>query len=601
MGIVIPCEIVNLGGFDYAYDPYLLKGIINMSFLNRLRIAGACTAWFFSCAVAVHAESRSYDGSGNNLLNPTWGAAGTNLLRKSVVGYADGVSTPRGATGPALPNPRLASNTVVKQATMLPNTHKMTDWVFQWGQFIDHDLDLTDLADPVEAFDVPIPAGDPIFDSSNTGNQTMSFQRSKYDPATGTSTANPRQQINSVTSYIDGSQVYGSDETRALALRSLTGGRLKSSPGNLLPLNTLGISMGTGGPVPPSVAQTFYAAGDVRANEQIGLTAVQTLFVREHNRLADEIAAVHPGWDDETIFQRARKIVGAEIQSITYNEFLPALLGAYAPSTSSAYDSGVNASVATEFSTALYRVGHTMLSPQLMRIQDDGAPAPGGAKSLRDSFFVPSNLAGTNELEYFLKGLASDQQQQVDMHLVDDVRDFLFGEPIPGGFDLATLNIQRGRDHGLPGYNAVRVGYGLAPASTFADITSDPAVQAGLQALYASVDDIDAWVGALSEDHLPGSEVGELITVGLVEQFTRARDGDRFWFLNDADFSDEEKLTLSSLRLADVIRANTGITNLQDNVFFMSVPEPSSLALTLFGAFSLAEWAVTESDRRRLA
>ena len=47
------------------------------------------------------------------------------------------------------------------------------------------------------------------------------------------------------------------------------------------------------------------------------------------------------------------------------------------------------------------------------------------------------------------------------MHIVDDVRDFLFGEPIPGGFDLATLNIQRGRDHGLPGYNAVRVAFGL--------------------------------------------------------------------------------------------------------------------------------------------
>ncbi len=203
---------------------------------------------------------------------------------------------------------------------------------------------------------------------------------------------------------------------------------------------------------------------------------------------------------------------------------------------------------------------------------------------LQHAFFVPYNLAGSNELEYFLKGLASDEQQEVDMHIVDDVRNFLFGEPIPGGFDLASLNIQRGRDHGLPGYNAVRTAFGLAPKASFADISSDPAIQTGLQSLYASVDDIDPWIGALSEDHLPDSQVGELITYGLAEQFRRTRDGDRFWFLRDPDLSANDLSWLMSLRLSDIIRTNTSITNLQDNVFFMAVPEPGTLGLTLLAA-----------------
>ena len=181
-----------------------------------------------------------------------------------------------------------------------------------------------------------------------------------------------------------------------------------------------------------------------------------------------------------------------------------------------------------------------------------------------------------------------DQQQEVDMHLVDDVRNFLFGEPIPGGFDLATLNVRHGRDHGLPGYNDLRAAFGLAKVSSFAEISSDPQIQAGLQSLYGDVDSIDASVGTLSEDHLPGSQVGTLITYGLAEQFRRTRDGDRLWFLHDADFSPQDISNLLSTRLSDVIRRNTSITNLQDSVFFMPVPEPTSCALLLFAVIVYA-------------
>jgi hypothetical protein len=536
--------------------------------------------------VSANAENRSYDGTDNNLTNTSWGAAGTQLARLSPIEYGDLVSSPAGGSRP---NPREISNVAIAQTIMVPNTHQMTDWVFQWGQFVDHDLDLTGAASPVESFDISIPIGDPIFDPMSTGTQVMPFQRSHYDPATGMGPGNPRQQVNEITSYLDGSMVYGSDATRALALRTLSGGKLLTSAGNLLPLNTLGLPNGAGGGNPAD----FYVAGDVRANEQIGLSAIHTLMMREHNRLADEISAANPLWSDEEVYQRARKLVGAEIQSITYHEFLPTLLGPTAPSTEGLYKPMVNASIMNEFSTVLFRVGHTMLSPQLMRMTNDGTPAPDGHVALRDAFFQPQNLAGANELEYFLKGLASDQQQEVDMHVVDEVRNFLFGEPLVGGFDLPTLNIQRGRDHGLSDYNSMRLAFDLDAAASFADITSDPAIQSALSSLYGDVSDVDAWVGAIAEDHVPGAAVGELILTGLREQFKRLRDGDRFWYRNDSALSPDDLAWLDSLRLSDVIRMNTSITHIQSNVFLM-VPEPGTIALG-----GLALFAVGLVGRRR--
>ena len=150
--------------------------------------------------------------------------------------------------------------------------------------------------------------------------------------------------------------------------------------------------------------------------------------------------------------------------------------------------------------------------------------------------------------------------------MVDDVRDFLFGAPGQGGFDLAAPNIQRGRDHGVADYNTVRAAYGLPKVTSFSQITSDPAVQASLASTYGSVATLDLWVAGLAERHLPGSSLGETFTRILVDQFTRLRDGDRYWFQNvlPADVAREVQGT----SLADIVRRNTGLTNLQADVFF---------------------------------
>jgi hypothetical protein len=530
-----------------------------------------------STATITLAQNRTIDGSGNNVANPTWGSVDVQLGRLGPVTYQDGISVPRGGDPSSLPSPRAVSNAVVAQPGSILNNRNLSDWVWQWGQFMDHDLDLTDVASPAEPFNIPVPTGDPFFDPGSTGTQTIALNRSMYDPSTGTGPGNPRQQINQITSWIDASNVYGSDATRAAALRTMSGGKLATSAGNLMPFNTGGLPNGGG------TGSNLFLAGDPRSNEQIGLTAVHTLFVREHNRVADLIEAANPGaFSDEQIYQQARKVVGAELQIVTYNEFLPALLGSNAISPYAGYNSSVDGTVANEFANAAYRIGHTMLSPTLLRRDNNGNVIGGGDIDLRDAFFAPTEITDWG-IEPLLKGLSMQQMQEIDNMIVDDVRNFLFGPPGSGGFDLASLNMQRGRDHGLPSYNQARVAMGLSAAVDWLDVTGgDAALAAALASVYASVDDIDLWIGGLCEPHEPGGSVGELLTAIIADQFERVRDGDRFWWENDSYFDTFTLFDLENVRLSDVIMWNSNITNLQSNVFF--VPEPGSLALLALGA-----------------
>jgi len=197
----------------------------------------------------------------------------------------------------------------------------------------------------------------------------------------------PRQQVNTITSYLDGSVVYGSDKTRAAALRSFVGGKLKVSSGNMLPLNTAGLPNANDAHVVPDTE--LFLAGDVRANENIELTAVQTLFVREHNYIADKIAKDNPSLSDEQIYQRARAWVTAEIQAITYKEFIPALLGQGAISAYTGYKPNVDASIANEFSTGAYRIGHTLINNDIEFLDNNGNEVHAPVQLL-DAFFNPT-------------------------------------------------------------------------------------------------------------------------------------------------------------------------------------------------------------------
>ncbi|MCB1049478.1 MAG: peroxidase family protein [Acidobacteria bacterium] len=503
-------------------------------------------------------QERNLDGTNNNPNDALMGAANTPLLRLFNPSYAGNGEE---LAGTDLPSPREISNTVFAEAEQPAATGNVSSFLWQWGQFIDHDIDLTGGTDPPESAPIAIPTGDPYFDPSGTGTQEMDFNRSLYqrDP-TGL-----RQKINEISAWIDGSNVYGSDLARSLALRRLDGsGQLKTSAGEFLPYNEAGLS-NAGGPSPD-----LFLAGDVRANEQIGLLVMHTLFVREHNRVAKEIKRQHPDWSDVQIYQSARRVVSGIIQKITYDEFLPVLLGPNPLPPYRGYDPNLDASISNEFSTAAYRFGHSAINSQLLRLDAQFQPIQAGNLALRNAFFAPQRLS-EGGLEPVLRGLAAQACLAIDNSVVDDVRNFLFGPPGAGGFDLVSLNIQRGRDHGLPSYNEVRRSTGLPLARRFSDINSDPQIQAQLEKVYGDPDRVELWVGGLSEKPTEGAMVGPTFAAIIRDQFLALRDGDRFWY--QRALSPDELRIVESSRLSDVIRRNTQIDReLADDVFHIQPP-----------------------------
>ncbi|MBX3353666.1 MAG: hypothetical protein KF684_12105 [Phycisphaeraceae bacterium] len=582
----------------------------------RRRRAGLCAAAIACVAGAASAqEFRTFTGESNNLANPSWGAAHQLLLRSQAGSFYGPPTFTFEMGGQGRENARVISNILFSQPSMVFDSRGLTDMVWQWGQFLDHDLDLTH-ATKAEPIHIATPIGDPWFDPNSLGTGLITAARSV---SVHTPAMLVREHPNVLTAYIDASQLYGSDDAKASWLRAYAGGRLKVSShatGDLMPFGD-GVVENDSGPFGADPT-TMFVAGDVRSNEQSGLAAMHTLWVREHNRVADLLAAANPAWSDEEVFQRARSVVAALMQVITYNEFIPALLGENALPAYAGYDDAVNAGILTEFSAAAFRVGHTMLSSEILRPGENQQTIPEGNLLLRDMFFDPSIILDEGGIDPILRGLATGNMQRVDTKVIDDVRNFLFGAPGAGGRDLVTVNIQRGRDHGLPDFNSARVAFGLAPKNSFAQISSDPEVQLALEAAYGDTTDMDLWPLLMAEDHFPGASVGETLRAILLDQFRRARDGDRFFYLNPAEPSDlVDTLSALGMTLADldqttlgqVIRRNTGIVWLHDYVFRLRLPgdatgngvvnfEDLSAVLTGFGGTGVGSVGDTNGDGR---
>ena len=625
---------------------------------------------------------RTIDGSANNPDN--LGQTGADLRRLLTPAYEnDGTfnDLPRGIIegdeenpfiGPSnLPNPREISNAVSDQTESVTNYLDTSDWIWQWGQFLDHDLDLNEGGD--EPFFIPIDPDDPLApriegakgasivsvptpggeqqllvvesdqeltlpflddtvaetisldelvssdefivtdefvaeleedldinltteDSPTSGSVANDASTSEEDIPFITFTRIPdadesepsRQYVNEITSFIDGSQVYGSEEERAEFLRANDGtGKLKSQIVNgeeLLPQDEENSGLDNANPLRLDKNDLFIA-GDARANEQVGLTSAHTLFVREHNRIAEEIANRIEQGDEalislleksgletgDFIYESARKVVGAQIQFITYNEYLPLLIGDSALADYSDYNSNINPSISLEFANVSFRLGHSQLSNEVQRLDSNGNS---NGIALQDAFFDPQQVK-ENGVDSLLVGLPTQVAQEVDNLIVDGVRNFLFGAET-GGFDLAAVNIQRGRDVGLPSYNDARRELGLTPATSFLTtdseqgITSDPEIAERLASAYESIEDVDFWLGGISEDPVNNGLVGELFSVILTEQFTNLRDGDRFFYLNDSSDLAILAPDLEETTLSNIIQQNTAAeVVIQENAFLV--------------------------------
>ncbi len=486
------------------------------------------------------------------------GETGANQIRISSADYPDDGSGTTIISSSDRANARTVSNAVVHQDGVIPNARGMSNWIWAWGQFLDHDIDLTETAASNGTADIEIED-----DDDPLGPSPIALDRSDFASGTGFPGV-PREQVNSITSFIDASNVYGSNETRSAMIREFSGGRLRTSDGDMPPINDVGLHN--------AGAPGGFLVGDIRGNENVVLTSLHTLFIREHNRLCYLIKLLDPDASDEQIYQLARKIVQTELQQISYNEFIPALLGEGAALNPVASPSVP--SISTEFATACYRFGHSMLSTNI-------EVGESGTMSISEAFFNPTFLMDNPaNVDQLLAGLPLSPCQEIDTKVVSDLRTFLFGPAGSGGFDLAALNIQRGRDHGLSDYNSMREAFGLSRVTEFAEITSDATLQTELENLYGTVDNVDAWVGGLAEDHVSGGSTGLLIRTVLLDQFSRLQSADEFYHTNDPDLKSslvEAIIDLDNISLRKVVLANTTVRKTSVNPFFTGAMEESDI------------------------
>jgi len=521
-------------------------------------------------------EFRSVDGAGNNKENPEWGSAGGDVIHAFLPAYEDGISTPSRSQSM---NARVISNLLFDQPHSKKDPLQLSDFAWSFGQFVDHDIVLTENFSEAywmtESASIEIPDNDPVM----TPGKIIPLIRTKSKAGTGTDVQNPRSYENGITAFLDASAVYGSSKERSDWLRSFNGGKLKVSKGNRLPWNTInGEFSGRVDQDAPEMlddvglSTKLFVAGDIRANENPMLLSIHLLFVREHNRLCDQFLADNPTLNptntavDEMLYQRARKVVGAILQHIVYNEWLPSI-GIDLPNYEG-YDSSVNPSITNTFSAASFRWGHTMINEEIKRIQTDGSTSAQGHILLNEAFFNPIESLRI-PLEDYFKGMGVQVQQSMDCQMVGAVRNFLFEDnAVLGGLDLAAINIQRGRERGVQDYNSIRALLGLEKRTNFNEICVDNQVTDILEMIYnGDINQVDPWVGMLAEDSQPGSIFGEVLQTSIRNQFEALRDGDRFFYQNDDGMLEDDMHLVRSTTLSSLIMRNTEIICFQNNAF----------------------------------
>ena len=516
---------------------------------------------------AAREPYRSFDGSCNNLKHTGWGKSNSPYTRILPPDYEDGVSELRrtGVTGATLPNPRTVSLATVHWSER-PDS-KATVMLMQWGQFIDHDISLAAttpmftaqgatidccnrrlLNDPrfkhPACISVLLPDDDPFYAKFNVG--CMNLVRSAPSPPIGCR-LRAREQLNQLTHFIDGSMIYGNDQQQAAGLRQFTGGLLKSSRINGVEFLPFDGRIGEGCILPTAGIRRgmrCFVAGDSRVNELTGLVTTHAMFLREHNRVARLLWSLNPGWSDEKIYQEARRFVIAEIQHITYNEWLPLIVGPVIMRDfklelsqtnggySLDYDPGTDPTIINEFAGAAYRL-HSLVQGAFNFQTEDGQLIQ--QFKLRQIFNNPASLYREGNIDGCIHSMINEPSQSLDNHFSEELTNHLFQDTNSSfGMDLVTINIQRGRDHGLPGYNFFRQACGLTRLRSFQQLDSVMVEGAGrvFSQLYAHVDDIDLFIAGNYEKKLRDAMVGPVFACIIGEQFRRLKMGDRYWFEN---------------------------------------------------------------------
>lgn len=495
----------------------------------------------------ANSKYRTIDGFCNNIYHPYWGKSNVCHIRLLHPDYADGISAPRVSHNyrVPLPNPRIVSNNIHGDVP-LPSPYNLLK--MQWGQFINHDITNTALSSYDGLIDccknpnsrgcypIMIPPGDPFYGRLNV--TCLNFIRSGVCPLCQ---LGPRQQTNKNTAFLDLSQVYGNTQEQANQLRTFTGGLLKFSQGKdgeiLLPLAT-----GNSG---DQCAGTCFVAGDNRVNQHPALTALHTVLLRRHNQNAQGLAYRHPEWNDEYVFQEARRLTIAEYQMITFAEYLPIVFGPFLsayyhliPNKSgyTYYNPKADPTTWNEYATASCRFGHSQISSTFGLYTQILAYGQKDAQQftfpLKDWYMRPT-LLSTGLTKQLINGLVGHPAEAVDPWLTKAVTNHLYqSQKDSSGGDLAATNIVRAREHAIPGYIFYLDYCFNYKVTSWKDlalfIPYYPLNQ--LRKTYKVVENIDLFAGGLSERHFPGADIGPTFACINGIQYYHLKFGDRYYF-----------------------------------------------------------------------
>ena len=474
-----------------------------------------------STSTQSNRETRNFNGVGNNEWHPEWGATNTPLKRKSHRPNRTKMETI---------NPRVISNAVHRNDGADDMSTQFTGFVAWWGQFLAHEIDLTKTS--TEKVEISTSSADV---NESFPGRIIEFTRSERD--------SDGENPNHISSYIDSTNVYGSSDDWARALRRMDGtGKLKtetSENGEVIPLtNKVEFDVAK---LDHQDLKNMFLVGDIRGNETTMLLSMHTVFLREHNRLCDLFVASDPSLAgrDETIYQMARRRITGYMQHITCNEWLPIVTGR-SFDTKYAYDPTVDPSIVTEFSTSAFRFGHTVVPQQL------------GPLTLLEAFFNPDYVRA-NGCDIFFSQAQNQAMKKANGKMNNTLRNNLFGAPTSEKLlDLATLNIRRAEDHDIPTCNVVRRAYGLPEFSDWDDVTNDSEMKSRLQSVYTDPSEMNLWTACMVQTPVSGGLLGDTAVAIISDQFIRLIKGDRFWYRNNpnnsaSDISDIEKTTFGDI------------------------------------------------------
>lgn len=528
---------------------------------------------------------RRIDGSCNNLYVPWWGKANSPYERLIYPAYEDGVDEPRSKSvgGHSLPNPRTVSMLVHKPRRSRAQTTHLFAF---FGQYVNHDLALTgrssysdgaekhcgceNYKDP-DCLPIPIPRNDYY----NRDQKCFPFTRSSaVDYSFNDCKFKYREQENLVTHWLDSSNTYGSSDRLAKKLRKYKYGLMRTSVNPANGHSDFPLMGQSECPHMDSKMKSCFHTGELRTEDNHYLSSFGRIYLREHNRLARALYKINYHWSDERIYQEARRINIAQLQHTVYYEFLPILLGSYSmkrwdllPSRYyfTGYDKDLSPQVKNSYIIAA-RYGHSMVNK--FHYYYDGQYNL--VRNTTTDRVLFSHAVSTSNLT---RGAMMQNSYYFSPNINDYMQNHLF-EGLSKHFErlsLGTINIQRGRDHGLPSYNHYRKWCGLKYAKTFDDLIEIPKYHRdSLRKVYSHVDDIDLFPGVMSEYPVKDGVVGPTSSCILGSGFRDWKYADRFWYETDdkkVGFTNRQLHEIRKSSIAGLICDNTDIYFLARNPF----------------------------------